>query len=142
VREKLLSPGEVWLKLTDIETGKTIQAHRGSVVWNEYRNRWVLITTQIRGTSMLGEVWYCEAEQPEGPWTRAGKIVTHDKYSFYNPKQHPQFAQEKGRFVFFEGTYTQTFSGNTDATPKYEYNQMMYRLDLANPGLKDVKGSN
>ena len=130
-----LQPHEAWLKLTDMDSGKVIEAHRGSVTWNQYRQRWILITTQIRGSSMLGEVWYSEAHQPEGPWIKAKKIVTHDKYSFYNPKQHPQFTSPDGRFVFFEGTYTQSFSGNTEATPRYEYNQMMYRLDLGNAKL-------
>jgi len=52
---------------------------------------------------MLGEVWYAEADRPEGPWVKAKKIMTHDKYSFYNPKQHPQFTSGDGRYVFFEG---------------------------------------
>jgi len=138
-RQKQLHPEDAWLKLTDVDSEKTIEAHRGSVTWNEYRKRWILIATQVRGTSMLGEVWYCEADQPEGPWQSAKKVVTHDKYSFYNPKQHPQFTQQNGRIVFFEGTYTQTFSGNPEATAKYEYNQMMYRLDLADPQLSRVQ---
>ena len=138
-KQNQLKPDETWIKLTDIESGKTIEAHRGSVTWNEHRKRWILITTQIRGTSMLGEVWYGEADDPEGPWRSARKIVTHDKYSFYNPKQHPQFAQENGRYVFFEGTYTQSFSGNTEATSRYEYNQMMYRLDLTDARLSVVQ---
>ena len=65
-----------------------------------------------------------------GPWVYARKIVTHDKYSFYNPKQHPMFDQENGRTIFFEGTYATTFSGNPDATPRYDYNQIMYQLEL------------
>ena len=70
-----------------------------------------------------------------GPWVYARKVVTHDKYSFYNPKQHPMFDQDGGRVIYFEGTYTTTFSGNTDPTPRYDYNQIMYRLDLADPRL-------
>jgi hypothetical protein len=27
------------------------------------------------------------------------------------------------------------FSGNPDKTPRYDYNQVMYRLDLADPRL-------
>jgi hypothetical protein len=73
-------------------------------------------------------VWYAEALHPEGPWSEARKIVTHDRYSFYNVKQHPYFA--KGPYIYFEGTYTQSFSGNDQATPRYDYNQIMYRLNL------------
>ncbi|MFQ5731289.1 MAG: hypothetical protein ACE5KM_04960, partial [Planctomycetaceae bacterium] len=67
--------------------------------------------------------------------TYARKIVTHDKYSFYNPKQHPMFDKRGGRVIYFEGTYTNTFSGNPDRTPRYNYNQILYRLDLADPRL-------
>jgi hypothetical protein len=139
-KQDQLRPEEFWLKLTDADGGKAIEAHRGSVTWNARRKKWVLITTQIRGTaSMLGEVWYCESDQPEGPWIKAKRIITHDRQSFYNPKQHPQFAPTDGRYIYFEGTYTNSFSGNTDATPRYEYNQMMYRLDVDHPGLSVVR---
>jgi len=121
--------------LSDIDTGKPILAHRGTVYWNDYRRRWVMIATETFGTSVLGEVWYAEADTLEGPWAYARKIVTHDKYSFYNPKQHPMFDKEGGRIVFFEGTYTNTFSGNPDQTPRYDYNQVMYKLDLSDPRL-------
>jgi hypothetical protein len=49
----------------------------------------------------------------------------------YNPKQHPYFEEEDGRIIYFEGTYAETFSGNPVPTPLYDYNQMMFRLDLA-----------
>jgi hypothetical protein len=66
----------------------------------------------------------------------ARKIATHNKYSFYNPKQHPYFDQGGGRTVFFEGTYSITFSGSPEtATPRYDYNQIMYRLSLDDPRL-------
>jgi hypothetical protein len=94
-----------------------------------------MIAVQSLGTSVLGEVWYAEGDTPLGPWVYARKIVTHERYSFYNPKQHPQFDKEKGRSIFFEGTYTHTFSGNPDPTPRYDYNQIMYKLDLSDPRL-------
>ena len=74
------------------------------------------------------------------PWRKATKIVTHDKYSFYNPKQHPYFSA--GRFLFLEGTYTHTFSGNTDQTPRYDYNQIMYRLNLDDQRLHHFQNQN
>jgi hypothetical protein len=136
VKSGKLASGEGLLQLREAATGKEVIAHFGSVNWNEYRRKYVMVAVQIYGSSMVGEVWYAEAETPLGPWKAAVKIVTHDKYSFYNPKHHPQFDQEGGRFIFFEGTYTHTFSGNEHKTPRYDYNQIMYRLDLADERLK------
>src|SRR5260370_10626040 len=94
-----------------------------------------MIAVQSWGTSMLGEVWFAEADTPVGPWVYARKVVTHDNYSFYNPKQHPMFDKDNGRVIFFEGTYSTSFSSAPTATPRYDYNQIMYKLHLADPRL-------
>jgi hypothetical protein len=127
----LIKEGETLLNLRDVQTGKRVLAHGGSVYWNTYRRRWVMIAVEAYGSSFLGEVWYAEGDAPIGPWVYARKIVSHDDYSFYNPKHHPLFDQDEGRVIFFEGTYTMTFSGNKDPTPRYDYNQIMYQLDLS-----------
>ena len=142
-QRKLIKAGrmtsdEGLFRLKDATSGKPVVAHRGSVYYNAYRKCWIMITAENFGTSLLGEIWYAEAPAPEGPWLRARKIVTHEKYSFYNPKQHPMFDEDGGRFILFEGTYTHAFSGNPDQTPRYDYNQIMYRLDLADPRLAAV----
>ena len=123
--------------LYDIETGSKISPHNGSVYFNDYRRRWIAIFVQQFGeNSYLGDLWYAEADTPVGPWAYARKIATHKKYSFYNPKQHPFFDKEGGREIYFEGTYTFTFSGSLEnATPRYDYNQIMYRLNLDDPRL-------
>ena len=38
--------------------------------------------------------------------------------------------------IYLEGSYVNTFFGNPHPTPYYEYNQIMYRLDLSDPRLK------
>ncbi|HOL32115.1 MAG TPA: hypothetical protein PK052_09040 [Anaerohalosphaeraceae bacterium] len=123
------------LRLYDIESGKPVVPHGGHVCWNPCRNKWILICNQAGGDhSYLGEVWYAEADTPVGPWGYARKIITHDRYSFYNPKQHPYFA--KGSMIYFEGTYSFTFSADDRAaTPRYDYNQIMYGLDLTDERL-------
>lgn len=127
---------EALLALCDRDTGKTVMAHGGSVYWNEHRQRWVMIFVEGFGSpSFLGEVWYAEADRLVGPWVYTTKIATHDRYDFYNPKQHPMFDADGGRTIFFEGTYTNTFSGNPIKTPRYDYNQVMYKLDLADSRL-------
>ncbi len=135
IKAGILKPDEALLAMQDAETGSSVFAHAGSVYWNDYRKRWVMITAEAGGTSFLGETWFAEADTPLGPWVYAKKVVTHAKYDFYNPKQHPMFAKQGGQVIFFEGTYTNTFSGNPEATPRYEYNQIMYKLDLANSRL-------
>jgi hypothetical protein len=137
VKSGKIKAEEAWYRLVDVETKQPVIAHAGTVNWNEFRRRWVMITVQVFGKpSNLGEVYYAEADKPEGPWRWAKKVVTHDRYSFYNPAHHPFFDQKGGRVIYFEGTYTYTFSRQGEATPRYDYNQIMYRLDLSDPRLK------
>lgn len=131
----LLQSNEGLLQLRDAQSGKRIRAHRGSVYWNCFRKRWTMIAGESGGTSPLGEIWYSEADTPLGPWAYGRKILTHDRYSFYNPKQHPMLSKKKGQLLFFEGTYSHLFSGNDTPTPRYDYNQIMYKLDLLDPKL-------
>jgi len=135
VKKGKMKSEEGLIQLRDVATGKTVLAHGGSVYWNEYRKSWVMIAVEFGGTSFLGEVWFAEADTPLGPWVHARKVVTHDDYTFYNPKHHPMFDQDGGRVIYFEGTYASTFSGSKDPTPRYDYNQVMYQLDLADSEL-------
>ena len=131
-----LRAGETLHPLRDLDSDRTVQAHAGNVAWNAYRRAWVMIVGESAGEpSNLGETWYAEAPTPIGPWLYARKIVTHDKVSFYNPAQHPALQQDNGRLVYFEGTHTIMFSDQKVPTPRYEYNQIMYRIDLADPRL-------
>ncbi len=146
-QEELIAAGrmrreESPLRLQD-PAGKPILLNNCSCAWNAYRKRYLMIASQAMGATMLGEVWYSEADRPEGPWVHARKIITHankpgDAHDFYNPVHHPFFDRESGRIIYLEGSYVNTFSGNPHTTPYYEYNQIMYRLDLADPRLKLV----
>ncbi len=135
LRKGSIQPDEAWYRLRS-ESGERVRLAMGTVCWNAHRKKWISVAHQHGGkSSFLGEVWYAEAEQPWGPFERGVKIVTHDKYTFYNVVQHPDFDQEGGRKIYFEGTYTIQFSGATAATPRYDYNQIMYRLDVDDPRL-------
>ncbi len=137
VQSGKLKPDEAWFCPLDVETKKPIRLADASVRYNDYRRRWVMIAGEVGGSSsFLGEIWYLEADKPEGPWAAARKVVTHDRYSLYNPKHHAFFDEQGGRIIYFDGTYATTFSRDGEATPRYDYNQMMYRLDLADPRLK------
>ena len=111
--------------LQDVLTGKTIAGGPQSVFWNDYRKRWAMLAYDL-----AGGVWFFEGDTPTGPWVYGRKIVSHNKYDFYNVGQHPLFDQDGGRLIYFEGTYTTGYSGNDNTTPLYDYNQMMYRLAL------------
>lgn len=126
--------------LRDAATGEAILAHNGSVRWNNYRQAYVMIVGQQFGTtSLLGEIWYAEAPAPEGPWRDAVKIISHDKMTFYNPVHHDFLDRDGGRVIYLQGTYSQTFAGPVTPTPRYDYNQVMYRLDLADERLRPAQ---
>jgi len=108
-------------------------ARPSCVVWNEYRKRWILLLEDT------GNVSYAEATQPEGPYGRAVKIIHHDQYNFYNVATHTFFNKEGGREIYVEGTYTDSFSDAKEKTPRYDYNQVMYRLRLDDPRLREAQ---
>ena len=131
-----------WEKVTpppsprSAQDGSEVKPHRGSVAWNPFRKRWVTIFTQTHGKpSAFGEIWYAEAASPMGPWGKAVKVLTHDNYTFYNPRIHPELTPDDASFIVFEGTYTAEFADHAQPTPRYNYNQVLYRLDLDDPKL-------
>jgi hypothetical protein len=123
--------------LTAAGTGEEIRVHTGSMGWNPWRKRWVGVFVQRGGkSSELGEVWYAESRAPTGPWGPAVKVLSHDNYTFYNPSLHAEFTPENSPILLFEGTYATTFARDPPKTPRYDYNQILYRLDLDDPRLK------
>lgn len=137
VKHGLLSAEDARFLPVDEQRGVPIVIHSGSVNWNAYRDQWIMIGVEIGGASFLGEVWYLESRSPVGPWKIARKVATHNPYTFYNPVHHPFFDQENGRVIYFEGTYSKMFSDRQTATPWYDYNQLMYRLDLGKLNIQE-----
>jgi hypothetical protein len=122
--------------LTSAADGQPVKPHSGSMAWNAFRKRWVTVFMQAFGQpSAFGELWYAEADSPTGPCGKAVKILTHDNYTFYNPRLHPEFTPEDSPILLFEGTYTAAFADHPQITPRYNYNQVLYRLDLDDPAL-------
>jgi hypothetical protein len=118
------------------DSDRMVKPHSGSIAWNDSRERWVTVFMESFGEpSTFGEVWYAEADQPTGPWGPAVKVLTHDNYTFYNPRLHLEFTPEDSRILLFEGTYTAQFTRDASPTARYDYNQMLYRLDLDDPAL-------
>ncbi|MBX3420946.1 MAG: hypothetical protein KF752_05240 [Pirellulaceae bacterium] len=141
---KLLKSGKISSKqvryqVQDAATGRAVHLHTASITWNEFRQRFIMIalefTSHKSSPSLLGELWYVESDAITGPWQRAVKIASHPHYSFYNPIHHTFLDRQGGRIIYFEGTYTHQFSGNKSPTARYDYNQILYRLDLADERL-------
>ncbi len=124
----------------DAPAGPKIKPHSGSIAWSPWRQRWVTVFMESFGKpSAFGELWYAEAPTPTGPWGPAVKILSHDNYTFYNPRLHPEFTATNSPVLLFEGTYTQTFADRPQPTPRYDYNQILYRLDLDDVALKPAQ---
>lgn len=121
--------------------GQEVVPHTGSVCFNPYRNKWVTVFMQRFGQpSAFGELWYAEADSPLGPWGPCIKILSHNNYTFYNPRIHPELTADGDPFLVFEGTYTTFFADDPEPTPRYDYNQLLYRLDLDDPKLAPARG--
>jgi hypothetical protein len=133
-----LKPQESLVSAAD---GSTIKPHSGSIAWNAFRKRWVTVFMQVFGKpSAFGEIWYAEADSPFGPWGPAVKVLSHKNYTFYGPRIHPEFTRPDSPMLLFEGTYTQFLADRPEPTPRYDYNQILYRLDLDDPKLAPAQG--
>jgi hypothetical protein len=128
-----------WVKLRGDNTATTpdrqlIAAQRGHVAWHPWSRKWLAVFTQHGGIpSTYGEIWLAEAAAPTGPWVNARKVLSHDDYTFYNPVLHAESFRDDSPVIHFEGTYTTTFSGNKQPTPRWDYNQVLYQVDLSLP---------
>ncbi len=126
--------------LTSATDGSEVRPHTGSIAWSPWRKRWVAVFMQWFGKpSAFGELWYAEADNPTGPWGPAINILSHNNYTFYNPRIHPEFTPDDSPVLLFEGTYTQQFADRPQPTPRYDYNQILYRLDLNDERLKPAQ---
>ena len=120
--------------------GKPVKPHSGSIAWNAYRKRWVTVFLEAFGKpSAFGELWYGEADTPTEPWGKAVKVLSHENYTFYNPRLHPECTPEGSPVLLFEGSYTAQFANRPAPTPRHDYTQILYRLDLNDPALKTAQ---
>jgi hypothetical protein len=118
--------------VTDPATGAHIASVTSATAWNARRGRFVRILEEMGGASSAGgEIWYQEGDTPMGPWVYARQVLTHTTYSFSNPWIHTNLATKDSRFMLFDGTYSKRFeAGTTPIVPRYDGNQIMYRLDV------------
>lgn len=117
--------------------GTKVRPHTGSTAWHPWLKRWLTVFVERDGRpSPLGEVWMAQADSPLGPWGPAVKVATHDDYTFYNPRLLAEYFRADSPVALFEGTYTVTFSGNRRPTPRWDYNQVLHRVDLSDAAFR------
>lgn len=130
---EVLSPPDTLPSKAD---GRPVKLHSGSIAWNDHRQKWVTVFMQHFGkTSAFGALWYAEAREPLGEWSPAVPILAHDNYTFYNPRIQWELTPANASFLLFEATYTREFAKQPAPTAKYDYNQILYRLNLDDPRL-------
>lgn len=130
---------EAWRDTNDWETvhcperriakrgGGHVESRGGQVVWSACRGKWVSL---FHVPLDFGAVWYAEADAPTGPWRNAVKVLDHDNYTFYNVVIHAEYGPD-APYLVFEGTYTRLFAQKPVPTARYDYTQVLYRLDFA-----------
>jgi hypothetical protein len=125
-----MTPSEAFYQQRNVDTDERVNFD-GTIEWNAFLKRWLRIGEE----GSRGAIWFAEGDTPLGPWVYAKQVLRHEEYNFYNPAQHAFFDQDGGRIIYFEGTYTLNFAAGDIPTPRYDYNQIMYRLDLSDPRL-------
>ena len=140
---RLFSPDETIAGVTDAErlTGHTTEPAPGSTIdggavgtisYSDFRHRFVRIMQEDFGSTL-----YAEADTPMGPWLYARRVAEHGLEKFYQPRMHPFLSREGGRILYFDGSFT-AFDPpvpESPVIPRYEYNELRYKLDLADPRL-------
>jgi hypothetical protein len=107
------------------------------------------------GNSNLGELFYAEAlaeasapPPVSGPlvpgrdstsvnaiaWSNATRIVTHatSGMSCYNPLHLPMFDDAEGQRIYLSCTMVTSYSAAKVAEGRYNYNNMMFALNISN----------
>jgi hypothetical protein len=120
----VINDDESRLTPVDSALGTSLTLTSGSVSWNEFRKAWITIAGQSDGS-----VWYLEAGSISGPWQKAVQIATHTNAGFESVQMVDGMEQQDQRVIYFMGTYRDA------GMPRYDGNQLMYRLDLRDPRL-------
>lgn len=121
-----------WVHIVDPLDGTAVEPHEGTVVHSPWRHRYLWLFTRNAGLFALGELWLAEADTPIGPWRFARKLADHDGYTTYNPMVNP-VRMADDRTLAFQTTYTTFFATESEPTPRYDYNQLAYQVDLEHP---------
>jgi hypothetical protein len=138
LRQGLMDKSELWISLKQKTTDTLIVLRRGSTHWNRKLQAWLLLSSGNPGT-----IWAAKSERPEGPYREAVLVATHNSTgsgrsddsdkatNFYNPTQHVFFDEDEGETIYFSGTFVTSFAPQHFATARYDYNSIMYRINVS-----------
>jgi len=122
-----------------------------NVNWNAWTGRY--ITVGVTSAGAPGDVFVAFSNELNGPWRNGTSVASHQNSnsSCYNPLHLTHFDLEGGRIIHIACTFTAMWSSGPNApnvwttclvglaggkgcapvVPRYEYNNIVYRVDLA-----------
>ena len=132
-----LSADEAPLRLKNVETGEEVRVSWGGRGLERLSQPVGLrVRGDVRRDVVAGGGLLRRGRCAGGAVDRGSQDRHARQVHVLQPPAPPVFRPGRWRrLIYFEGTYSRTFSGNPVATPRYDYNQVMYRLDLADPRL-------
>lgn len=126
------------LRVTDVADGRSVLVNGGTVRWNAWRKRWVMIASGTAGEAVApSALWYAESLHARGPWKHAVRIADDSSHALEQACHHEFFDQDGGRLIYFEALLAP--AAGVGATPRYDGNQMMFRLDLGDRRLEPAR---
>ena len=119
--------GKGWVKARDLQSGSQLHTVNG--------------TLQISSveTGSTQETFNLVVDGFHTYFVGSDKVLSHDNYTFYNRRLHADWSSPDSPVLLFEGTYTAMFADKPPPTPRYDYNQILYRLDLDDEALKPAR---
>lgn len=135
-------------------SGAELTLAGGSVHWNGFRRKYIAIigarpgpippaSSRVSSTvaappappkpSFDGEIYYAESAELTSGWSNATLVITHAQsgMSCYNPLQLPMYDDDSKGRIYITCTFVNSFSGVVHKQPRYDYNNVVFALDLA-----------
>lgn len=129
------------------DDGAELTLAGGSVHWNGFKQKYIAIIGATPGPvpdalhsvasapkpSFDGEIYYAESDSLTSGWSNATLVITHSEseMSCYNPLQLPMYDDDEAGRIYITCTFVNSFSGVVHKQEKYDYNNMVFGLDLA-----------
>ncbi len=148
ISKGIMSASQARMQVVDSVTNQPIIVDSGVVHWNAYLKKYILLF----GNAQL---YIAMSDNMMGPWNKAVKIVQHDasRSQCYNSTQIAALSDATERYVYIACTYTAMWTNDAPPSdtpnvwstclfgqnahlncapvvPRYEYNNLIYRLDL------------